>query len=122
MNNKGFTLLELMVVVGIIAIIAALAYPSYQDYIGTTYQTQAVSDMKRCALELERQYSNNFTYSGGQCTPLWSPSEGPQSNAQFNLTINATSNSYTITATPSSGNCPIFTLQADGSESATNCP
>ncbi|HCC43205.1 MAG TPA: pilus assembly protein PilE [Gammaproteobacteria bacterium] len=122
MNNRGFTLLELMVVVGIIAIIASLAYPSYQDYIGTTYQTQAVSDMKRCALELERQYSNNFTYSGGQCTPLWSPSDGLQSNAQFNLTITATPDSYVITATPSSGNCPIFSLQADGSESTTKCP
>ena len=80
MNNRGFTLLELMVVVGIIAIIASLAYPSYQEYIGTTYQTQAVSDMKRCALELERQYSNNFTYSGGQCTPLWSPTGEDQSH------------------------------------------
>ena len=69
MKNFGFSLVELMVVVAVIGIIAAVAYPSYQNYISGTYRAQASADLKRCALALERFYSNGFTYVGaaGQC-------------------------------------------------------
>ena len=64
-SNQGFSLVELMVVVGIIGIIGAIAYPSYQGYIQDTYYAQAQADVRLCALQLDRFYANGFTYDGG---------------------------------------------------------
>ena len=97
MRIKGFTLVELMVVVAIIGVIAAIAYPSYRNYISDTYRAQAVADLRLCALALDRFYSNGFTYVGGagQCD-LWSPSDGAQADRQYTLTLETlTRNDYT---------------------------
>lgn len=120
MKMKGFTLVELMVVVGVIGIIGAIAYPSYQGYIRDTYQSQAAADLRVCALALDRYYSNGFTYVGGgaQCT-LWSPSDGVFANRQYDLTLpTLTQNDYTIRATPVGGTCDpaCIELEADGTQ------
>lgn len=120
MKMQGFSLIELMVVVGIIGIIGAIAYPSYQGYIQDTYHAQAQGDTRICALTLERFYSNGFTYAGGEagCT-LWSPADGPEASRQYTLTVpTANATTFTIRATPVSGTCNDFCyeLDADGSE------
>ena len=126
MKNSGFSLLEIMIVVAIIGIIATVAYPSYQGYISDTYRAQAIADMKRCAMALERFYSNDFTYVGGdaQCT-LWSPADAAFAQRQYTLALpTLTANNYTIQATPLSGAClnphdPCVQLQADGTQTET---
>ncbi|HKI75225.1 MAG TPA: type IV pilin protein [Pseudomonadales bacterium] len=121
MKSRGYTLIELMVVVAIVGIIAAIAYPSYQGYIKSTYQAQAVADLKQCALKLEKFYSNDFTYVGGSsvCT-AWSPSDGDSSKAKFTLSFpTLTKETYLIKATPvagSEGEC--VQLSADGTQSS----
>ena len=120
MKMKGFTLIELMVVVGIIGIIAAIAYPSYQGYIRDTYHAQAQADARLCALALDRFYSNGFTYVGGagQCT-LWSPADGAEDDRQYTLTLpTLTATTYTIRAAPRSGTCDgyCYELDANGRE------
>ena len=99
--ESGFTLIELMVTVAIIAIIAAIAVPSYQGYISDRYRNQAAADAKVCALALERFYSEGFTYVGGesQCNTN-SPTNG---TAQYTLSVSTAVSSYTITASPVSG-------------------
>lgn len=63
MNFKnGFTLIELMIVVVVIAISAAIAYPSYQQYIMRGNATLAEAEMQRIGQELERHKSRNFSY------------------------------------------------------------
>lgn len=125
MLAKGFSLVELMVVVAIIGIIAAVAYPSYTNYISDTYRAQALADMQICALEMERWYPNSFTYVGGdaRCT-LWSPADRPQADSQYTLSFpgasNPSQNDFTIRATPASGSCPCIELSADGTQ--TNIP
>ncbi|MEX2326695.1 MAG: prepilin-type N-terminal cleavage/methylation domain-containing protein, partial [Pseudomonadales bacterium] len=49
MKPSGYTLIELMVVVAIVGIISAIAYPSYQGYLRDTYQAQAVADLQSCS-------------------------------------------------------------------------
>jgi len=125
MKSGGFSLLEIMIVVAIIGILAVVAYPSYQGYISETYRAQAIADLKRCALSLERFYSNGFTYVGGgaQCT-LWSPSDGTLANARYtfdNPSPTLTPTTYLIQATPvGGGGCqasdPCFLLQEDGTQ------
>ncbi len=119
-NNKGFSLVELMIVVAIIGVISAIAFPSYQGYIKDTYFAQAQADVKICALTLDRLYTNNFTYDGldANCT-LWSPADGAVGNARYTLTVpTATASAYTIRAAPAVGACEgyCYELDSDGTE------
>lgn len=60
--RAGFTLIELMITVVVIAIIAAIALPSYQDYVRKGVAAQAEQEMQKIAEQLERYKSKNFTY------------------------------------------------------------
>lgn len=66
---KGFTLIELMVVVVIVAIFAAIAIPSYQEYVRRANAAQAQQEVQRIASELERWKSRNFNYLGFNLNP-----------------------------------------------------
>lgn len=57
MKQKGFTLIELMIVVAIIGIIAAIAYPSYRDSVNKTQRSDAMTALSRLAAAQERYYT-----------------------------------------------------------------
>ncbi|WP_334134907.1 type IV pilin protein [Acinetobacter schindleri] len=61
---KGFTLIELMVIVVIIAIFAAIAIPSYQQYIARSYQSQAESEMLKISQRLESYKGKQLSFAG----------------------------------------------------------
>jgi type IV pilus assembly protein PilE len=60
--NFGFTLIELMIVVAIIAIVAAIAIPSYQRYVESARRTTAQGDLLELAQFMERRYTNGYDY------------------------------------------------------------
>ena len=67
-KSAGFTLTELMVVVVIVAILAAIALPSYQQYIQRGKITEATSNLASARLQLEKYYADNRMYgTGGTC-------------------------------------------------------
>lgn len=62
-RQKGFTLMELMIVVAIIGILAAIAYPSYQDYVLRSGRSDGQAWLMRIMQAQERFYSQNQTYT-----------------------------------------------------------
>ncbi|WP_156504400.1 type IV pilin protein, partial [Oleiphilus sp. HI0066] len=62
-KQQGFSLIELMIVVAIIGILAAIAYPSYQENVASTHRANAQSELMGLSSALERWYTQNNHYS-----------------------------------------------------------
>jgi type IV pilus assembly protein PilE len=63
-NELGFTLVELMIVVAIVAILAGIAVPAYGDYITRSRLTEATSTLADMRVRLEQYFQDNRTYVG----------------------------------------------------------
>ena len=101
-RSSGFTLIELMITVAILAILAAIAYPSFQEQVRETRRANAQSDLLELASYMERFYTQNFTYAGAAIPFDESPKDG--NNKFYDLSLGGlTANSYTLSALPKGG-------------------
>ncbi len=107
-TQRGFTLMELMVVVAIIGIISAIAYPSYTEHVRKAHRADAEATLVELSQFLERRYTSTGFYSkaatGDEAPDLpfeTSPKDG--GNAMYNLSVAATNNTFLLTATPVNG-------------------
>ncbi|QCO68129.1 type IV pilin protein [Luteimonas yindakuii] len=100
-SSKGFTLIELMVVVAVIAILASIALPSYQDSVRKGRRGQAKADLVEVGQLAERYRTVNSTYSGFSLPAGFDRS--PRTGTSFYavaLDIADGGRTYTATATP----------------------
>jgi prepilin-type N-terminal cleavage/methylation domain-containing protein len=65
-QDRGFTLVELMIVVGVIGVIASLAIPNYLRFTARTHRTEMLETVSKIKLYLKNVYDNNGTFSTGQ--------------------------------------------------------
>lgn len=61
-RSEGFTLIEVMITVVIVAILAAVAYPSYTEYVARGHRTQLKSQLQAAQQWMERRYSERYFY------------------------------------------------------------
>lgn len=101
-NERGFTLIELMIVVAIVAILAAVAYPSYTNHVKRTNETKLRGDLMDLAASLETWKAQNFTYAGATLSNMGSPLAS-DSNYTVNPGIAADGATYTAIAAPKAG-------------------
>jgi prepilin-type N-terminal cleavage/methylation domain-containing protein len=101
-NSQGFTLIELMIVIAIIGILAAIAIPNFIAYRNKAYCSRAESDANNIAAALSDYYSiPNHTTLETDLTVLGATLSGLNTG-----TVSGNTDSITITVSDASGNCP----------------
>ncbi len=119
--TKGFTLIELMVAVAILALLSAIAVPIYTRYSDRTFRSEAMADLLECAQALERRAGQTFDYlgaaAGGADDGALDPAVcQPISAARYNITIVGGAATFALTATPIGGidNGRVITFNSNG--------
>lgn len=97
-NQRGFTLIEMLSVVVIVAILIGIAYPSYRSWVLKSHRSDAMATLSQDQGILERCYAQNFNYSGGCASLPTFPQTSPQGYYSITLT-NQSATTYTLTAT-----------------------
>ncbi|MDF1688495.1 MAG: type IV pilin protein [Cycloclasticus sp.] len=140
--QKAFTLIELMIVVVIIGVLAAIAYPSYVDNTRTANRTAAQADLMQLASFMERRFTENNSYlilngtsdpisstacaSPAGCTPALDPGI-IHDDYNYSFSEAPTAIAFVLQATPqnaqTSDKCGTMTYSQTGNKTATltNC-
>ncbi|MBV8621762.1 MAG: prepilin-type N-terminal cleavage/methylation domain-containing protein [Curvibacter sp.] len=132
----GFTLIELMIALAIVAILAAIALPAYKQQIMKSRRTDAITALMDMAAREERWYSTNNSYTGypspatsllnlGYASTVNGGVLVPSTtNATYLITVTAAgSSSYNLTATPQGNQvndaCGTYSLTQVGAQGNT---
>jgi len=131
-EQHGFTLIELMIVVTIVAILAAIAYPSYREQVRSSRRADCAGALVSFGNSMERYYSVNSTYRGAAAggadtgAPAVFSTTCPVDGGTptYNLAIQAaTATTYALAAAPTGpqagDKCGTFTLTNVGLKGVT---
>jgi type IV pilus assembly protein PilE len=98
--NHGFTLIEIMVVVAIIGILAAIAMPSYTDYVARGKIAEATSNLANLRIKMEQYFQDTRTYAGYVDANCKLANGKPAVDAKyFSYACASAATTFTITAT-----------------------
>jgi type IV pilus assembly protein PilE len=103
-SQRGFTFIEVMIVVAIIGILSAIAVPAYGDYVKRGKIAEATSALATMRLKFEQYFQDNRSYVGSctaPATPATTVAERPAATPNFTFACDPdpTASSYTLIAT-----------------------
>jgi len=122
-QSKGFTLIELVIVVAIIAVLSAIAIPAYRQYVLRSNRTSATRALQDMATREENYYFTNNAYTNSTTNLGLTSAVTP--DGYYTLSIpSASSTDYTLLATAAGTQtkdlkCGNFQLQRNGTENVT---
>jgi len=103
-RSSGFTLIEVMIVVAVIGILAAIAYPSYLEYVRDARRSDARVNLLELAQYMERYHTGNGSYlNASNAAPALPYTESPKDGGTkyYDLSFSAiATNSFTLRAVP----------------------
>ncbi len=120
--TRGFTLLELMMAIAILAILVAIAIPSYSQYVTRTNRVDARVELETVAQELERCFTLNSDFGHEDCSVAL---PRMTENGVYEITGALEQASFVLTATPQGTQatrdtlCAALTLSHAGVRDAT---
>jgi len=128
-SQRGFTLIELMITVAIIAILAAIAYPSYTRYVQRGYRSEGLAMLNDAVARMERFYAQNNTYSNTTLALLGITNANSATGKYTLQAPTTTATTYTLTVVPqgtqANDTCGSLSIDQAGnktsSTTATNC-
>ncbi|NVK01748.1 MAG: type IV pilin protein [Oceanospirillaceae bacterium] len=104
-HQKGFSLIELMIVVAVIGILAAVAYPAYQDYVMKSRRSEAMNGLAELRIAQEKYRAQNNSFA----SDLTEVGSSPTSD-HYNFSIvssSVTQSQFLVIAAPKSGSPQI---------------
>jgi type IV pilus assembly protein PilE len=110
-KNRGFTLVELLIVIAILGILGAIGYPAYTSHVKKANRADGIDSLLSLAGHMEEYYMNNDTYVNATVLNALS------SDGLYRLAITSADGfTYTLTATPVKGDaeCGNLTLNSLG--------
>jgi type IV pilus assembly protein PilE len=127
-KTKGFTLIELMIVVAIIGILAGIALPAYRDYVTRARITDATSALANLRIKEEQFFQDNRTYVGsdvvvGAYSPPCVADTTSSQYFNFSCTAAPTLTTYTLQAVGKGSMAGFtFTLDQSNAKATTTVP
>lgn len=114
--ERGYTLIEMMIVVALLGIISAVAIPAYQGYVATGKEAEAKAGLSNIALLEEQSFAQNRTYAAGANAAALNAAIGftAEADTQYTWSVAAggsgITTSFVATADGSANGLPVFTL------------
>lgn len=125
---RGFTLIEVLIVVAILGILSAIALPSYERYVKKSRARGASADLVALASVLENRFQKTLSYPthtaldpiGHADFGAWRPAQGQH----FSYAVTSTASGYALTATArqAAWSCALTLNQSNQRNAASTCP